>query len=835
MWEKIARLILKNRITILIILASVTGFMGYQASQNLHLDYALAKLMPDDDPILQDYKRFKEIFGDDGGAFILAIETDSLKKLDHFEAWHKLGKAFQGIDVEVDSVVDGEKRKLSVNGVDSVFSIASIYELKTNDTIEKFEFVPLMEKMPSTQNELDTLFYNLDRLPFYRGLIYSGESLKDEVGGSTLMFVFLNGAVFNSDARGELVKQIHEKSVEFSTTHGNVRFSGLPYIRTVVQTRVKGELGMFVGLALAITTLILFLFFRDLKVVFTSLLVVGIAVCWSLGTIALFDFKVTALMGLMPPLIIVIGIPNCVFLINKYHSEYNIHGNKIRALSRVIRKIGNATFLTNVTTAMGFATFLFTYSEILIQFGVVASINIIGVFIISILIIPIVFSFLPPPAEKQTKHLQNKYVKWLVDQLVAIVSNRRSVVYVLVLLIIGVGIYGVTLVKTTGNLVDDIPEGDEIRSDLAYIQDNFNGVMPFEILINSQANGKITKIKNLKKIEKLQTLLNEYDVFSKSLSIVNAIKFVRQGFNGGDPSEYDLFTKDELPFLEPYIEGTGGDKDVLKAYLDTTKKITRVSVYVKDIGTLEMDSLIADLEPKANLIFNPNRKELDSLKMLIIGDSSASRDAAIVYFEDNYRKIVRRIDEEKDFREEVGRVIDESYFDVTLTGSSIFILKGTNYLVKNLFTSLFLAICIIALMMAILFNSTRMVLVSLLPNLIPLVVTGAVMGFTGIPIKPSTILVFSIAFGISVDDTIHYLAKYRQELKGKGWNIRESAINALKETGVSMIYTSVILFFGFGIFVFSDFEGTVALGMLVALTLIVAMFTNLVLLPSLPT
>jgi len=172
-------------------------------------------------------------------------------------------------------------------------------------------------------------------------------------------------------------------------------------------------------------------------------------------------------------------------------------------------------------------------------------------------------------------------------------------------------------------------------------------------------------------------------------------------------------------------------------------------------------------------------------------------------------------------------------YNVFMTGKALLFLKGTKYLVKNLLLSLALAIGLISLFMAYLFRSYKMVIISLVPNLLPLVITAGVMGFLGVPIKPSTILVFSIAFGISVDDTIHFLAKYRQELATHRWHIKRSVYAALRETGVSMFYTSIVLFFGFSVFIISDFGGTKALGGLVSATLLFAMLSNLILLPSL--
>lgn len=536
---------------------------------------------------------------------------------------------------------------------------------------------------------------------------------------------------------------------------------------------------MFVGLAALITAILLFMFFKSFRVMSISLLVVIIGVIWSLGTLSLFDFKLTALMGLIPPLIIVIGVPNCVFLLNKYHNEYRLHGNKIKALTRVIQKVGNATFMTNATTAMGFGTFIFTSSSMLNEFGIVASINIICVFFLSLIIVPCLFSFIAPPEEKHVKHLDRTWLGKVVDFLISVVNNHRPTTYVVTVLVVCASVFGITKIQTTGNIVDDLPKGDKIITDLNFFEQNFAGVMPLDILVNARDSSRVTNDKTLRKIEKVQSLLEAYPEISRSLAITDAVKFAKQAYYNGEPSKYALISGYEKSFIAPYLRGNESEASgVTQMFLDSTQQITRITAQIADIGTNELDSLMKDLKPKVYEIF------------------------------------------------------PQDEYQITMTGTSIVFLNGTDYLVKNLFVSLAIAICVIAILMALLFNSARMVLISLIPNLIPLLFTGGLMGFFGIAIKPSTILVFSIAFGISVDDTIHFLSKYRQELKARSWDITTCIINAVHETGISMIYTSIILFFGFLVFTASNFGGTVALGFLVSVTLLVAMISNLVLLPS---
>ncbi|MFW5754024.1 MAG: efflux RND transporter permease subunit, partial [Marinilabiliaceae bacterium] len=543
---------------------------------------------------------------------------------------------------------------------------------------------------------------------------------------------------------------------------------------------IKKELNMFIWLALGIAALIIFLFFRSFKVVIFSMLVVGMAVIWALGILGMTGFKITILTGMIPPLIIVIGVPNSVFLLNKFHYEFRSHGNKMKSLQRVIRKIGNATFLTNVTTASGFATFIFTNSQLLVEFGILAAINILVVFVLSILLIPIIFSFLPDPKERHVKHLDRPFLEKVLHKLVHISLNHKRAVFAGSLGLLIVGGFGISGMHTTGYMLDDIPHEHQLYQDLKFFEDHFSGLMPLEIMVDTKESKGVMKQHALQKIDDLQDELSAFPELSKGLSLSEVVKFARQAYYNGGPQQYKLPGRMERNFIMSYIPQNEGDgPGFVSSFVDSTRQRARISFRMADVGTTRMKDLNRDIRAVTDSIFPA-----------------------------------------------------EDY-ETSVTGSSIVFFKGTDYLVRNLFLSLGLAVLLIALFMAWMFRSVRMVIVSLLPNLLPLITTAALMGFFGIPIKPSTILVFSIAFGISVDDTIHFLAKYRQELSETNWSIRAATVLALKETGRSMIYTSVILFFGFGIFTVSGFGGTVALGALVAFTLLVALFANLILLPSL--
>jgi predicted RND superfamily exporter protein len=758
MWLKVSSIILRNKILLLGILLIVTAFLGYHA-QKVEMSYEYASLLPSKDPAYEDYQQFVEKFGEEGNLIIIGIQDTDFFKLQHFQEWKKLAE------------------KLSVvEGVEDLLTVTNTYNLEKNTEERTFEIKQIFPDTISSQAQLDSLAAEFKSLPFYRKTVYNAET------NTYLLAITVNKNKMQTKEREQMVKSIQSVCRNFEEKQDvQLRYSGLPYIRVVNAIKIRTELYLFSALALAICIIVLFLFFRSFKAVFVPVLIVVTGVVWAMGMLSLFGFKITLLSGMIPPLLIVIGIPNSIYMLNKFHHEYVSHGNKIKALQRVIIKIGNATFLTNLTTASGFATFVIVKSDILKEFGIVASLNIMGLFLLSLLLIPIIFSFIGPPSSKHVNHLNNRFVKGVIRKLVHITEYNRKTVYAVAVAVLAIGVYGITLMKSSGYMVDDIPKSDPIYKDLKFFESNFDGLMPLEIMVDTKKPGGVMQLSTFRKIDQLEQQLAKYSELSPPLSLLNLLKFSKQAFYNGNENYYSLPNNREKNFILQYADIGDEDSGLLHSFIDSAEQVTRISIRMKDVGTTRMEELYAD--------FNA---DIDS-----------------VFTSDNY--------------------------DVTVTGSSITSFKGTQYLLKNLFTSLGLAILLISIFMAIMFSSWQMVLMSLTPNVIPLIFTAAIMGFTGIPIKASTILVFSIAFGISVDNTIHFLAKYRQELMITNWDIRRSVVMALKETGVSMLYTSVVLFFGFGIFALSGFGGTVAMGVLVSLTLLVAVTSNLILLPSLLT
>ncbi len=760
-WEYIARLILTNRITILIAIIVITIFLGFQW-RNLSMTYTEANLLPKKHIVNQHYDDFLSKFGEEGNLIVIGFQDPNFFTPKAFSEWNEL--------------MSGLK---SSKNVELVVSISDLKKLQKDTLAQKFELVPLIDDNQKNdqaylQNIKTELFTNL---PFYEGLLFNKKS------GSIRSAVYLKKEIVNTAERKTfIIETLIPKIDKFEKSTGiDLRVSGMPYIRTINAENMKGEIGLFIGAALLITSLIFFFFFRSFRATFISICILLFGVMWSFGTLGLFKYKITILTAIIPPLIIVIGITNCIFLINKYQQEIKLHKNQAKALQRVISKIGVATLMTNLTTAVGFATFMITGNELLYEFGLVTSINVITVYLLTLLIVPIMYSFMSMPKEKHLYHLSKNYLSSVLGWVEKVVKTKRTYIYSVYVLLLLFSVVGVIQMKVSGSLIGEMPKSASFFKDILFYEKEFNGVMPLEIMINTKHKKGVMKLSTMKKMDELQKTIEQIPELSKPVSVVNLVKYSKQAFYNGNPEYYELPTSQEQVFILSYAKNaTKNTKDnLMKSYVDSTGQYARITTYMKDIGTKEMANIEEKLKIKIEEIFPKER------------------------------------------------------YEVTLTGKALVFQKGTSYLINNLIESLIFAILLIAGLMAYMFRSAKMIFVSVITNILPLCITSGLMGYLGIPLKPSTILVFSIAFGISVDNAIQFLAKYRHDLKMNNGKIKKSVFSALQETGVSTFYTSIVLTFGFAIFTLSSFSGTVALGGLISCTLLFAMFANLLVLPAL--
>ena len=760
-WEFIARIVLKNRLAILGVIILITIFLGSQW-KNIQFSFSEANLLPDNNNINNEYNAFLDKFGEEGNLIVVGVKDDAFFTPKAFAAWNKLM-----------TEIKGQKE------IDLVVSINDLKQLKKNDSLQTFEMVPFVDVTKTNSVEyLQTIKKDLfENMPFYEGLLFNKKN------GTLRSAIYMDKEIVNTAARKTyIVNDFIPKIEAFEKETGiDLRVSGMPYIRTLNALSILDEISLFIGVSLLITSIIFFFFFRSFRATLIAILIVIVGVMWTFGLLGLFHYQITVLTALVPTLVIVIGIPNCIFLTNKYQQEFVAHGNKARALQRVITKVGTATLMTNLTTAAGFATFIITNSELLKEFGIISSLSIMALFFLCLITIPIYYSYQPVPKPKHLEHLNRNYTKVFMKWIEKTVKYNRRYVYAVAIVLFLISSYGALQIKTSGSLIEDMPQNTSFFKDIVFFEQEFNGVMPLEITIDTKRKKGVMKSSTLRKMDELQKTIEEIPELSKPISILNLVKYSKQAYYNGNPDYYELPSSQEQSFILSYAKNATKDSqnNIMKSYVDSTGQTARITTFMKDIGTGNMANIEAKLLAKTNEIFPKER------------------------------------------------------YNVVLTGKALVFEKGTQYLLDNLVSSILFAILLICLLMLFMFRSFKMVVVSLIPNLLPLAITAGLMGYFGIPLKPSTILVFSIAFGLSVDDTIHFLAQYRQELTHNNWKIKKSVFATIRESGLSMFYTSVVLFAGFSVFMLSDFGGTVALGGLIAITLAFGMLSNLMLLPCL--
>jgi len=742
------------------VIAVITVLMGYYATK-VEMSYDFNRSVPLDDPDMIFMDKFRAQFGEDGNIIAVGFKDSAIYKLENFKKFRELSENLK-----------------KVEGVNEVLAVPVLKILLKDTAQTKFYLSPLFLPTISSQPELDSLLLEVRKQKLYMSQLVNSKN------GATMMIISVQKGVANSVRRVGLINSLNVLGNEFARATGiEIHYAGLPFIRSVVAQQVKSELSFFTYMSALVTGLIMLLFFRSVRAVLFSLVMIGVMVVWTLGTISLFGYKITLLSGLISPVIVTIGITNAIYLLNKYHLEFVKTGNKVEAIRIVVQKMGLATFLTNLTVAIGFLTLLSTDIVILREFGVVAGLNIVALFFVSLVMIPCILTWLPAPTPNHLKHLDFRLMNWFVKSIDMIVIHRRPAIYLATIAVVVISVIGILKLEPITFMVDDLPAESKVKKDLKFFESNFSGIMPIEFVVDTQKKRGLLQVNNLKKVEEFESFLDSIPLISPPVSLISFIKTSKQAFYNNNPNYYSLPSNQEKNFILRYMKGQTDNSGLLKSFADSSFQKMRISAQMADIGSKRMDSLIKNvINPKIGSIFKPEGKDI---------------------------------------------------LKVNVTGTSVLFVKGNEYLVKDLWKSLILAFMLITMSMAALFANVRMIIISLVPNLIALMITAGIMGYFHIPLKASTALIFSITFGISVDNSIRFLAKYRQELLSTGFFVPRSVTESILETGKAIIYTSIVLFAGFIIFTFSDFGGTIALGILTSTTLVISMFTNLILLPAL--
>lgn len=762
MWYKLGQYIVKNRVVCLFFLAVVNVLMIWKASK-ITLSYDFTRAIPTDNAKYIDYQKFLKKFGADGSVVVVGMNDERF------------------FDYRFFNKVDALHRRLKkVKDVEEILSVPAALKLEKDTINQQFVAAKIFHSPYSSQQNLDSDRHVFTNLPFYQGILYNKDM------GAYLLAITVNKDTINSKSRSRLINDISTVLEQFEKETGaQLHVSGLPYIRTIIGDKLKKEMNWFLIGSFILSAITLLLFFRSLSAMLLSLVVVGMGVVWSMGTMVLLGYKITLLTAMIPPLIVVIGVPNCIYFLNKYHVAFRETNDKTKALITMVGRMGIVTLFCNIAAAIGFIVFAFTHSQLLKEFGLVSGINIMALFFISLFFIPPVLSYLPTPSAIHVKYLDNKLLERILVQVERWVFQHTKTVWTITIIACVVSAAGIFKLKGEGFIVDDLPKQDKIYVDLKWFEQNFKGVMPLEIVIEARKKLWFKRsTKPLKTMDEFSAYLFSKNETAKPISLAEGLKFAKQSFFDGDTLSYDVPTDIDMAMMGGYLKPKNKNPHnnalkLLSNFIDTTYQTARISVNMKDIGSARLPSFLNDVQQKANQLF------------------------------------------------------DTANYKITLTGSSVTFLEGSSFIINGLKESIIWAFVLIALCMLFLFRSIKIVLCSLIPNVIPLIITAGVMGWLGVALRPSTVLVFSVALGIVIDVTIRFLINYKQELPHYNFRVANTLVATIKHTGISIIYTSLVLIAGFIIFCFSSFGGTNALGWLTSLTLIMGTLTNLLLLPVL--
>tara|TARA_Y100001978_G_scaffold31961_1_gene27662 strand:+ start:3991 stop:6261 length:2271 start_codon:yes stop_codon:yes gene_type:complete len=742
--------IVDNPVKTLFILFTLTiGFAYYAffSTNKLIVDFSLEQMFPENDPERDKYDQFRSEFSREDDKFLLIYSCDDPLSRENI-------KKLSIIDELINKIV----------GIQQTTSLSNIQE---ND---EFLFDEALDDSTWEAHKEMVLDH-----PLYTNLVIS------EDGKSGAIFVDMKDDVNNQTLRENLFKEI-DRGLEIHGRDWDWYEAGIPVLRTRYVELVSKERSIFIPLGGLVVVLILFFVFRQVNCVVLPMTSIFITLIWVSALMAYLGITINLISYLTYILILIIGCSNCIHILMKYHECIEQEKNIKFAVRRVIKELGGALFLTSLTTAVGFFSLMMTNIRITQEFGFVLGVGVVLMFIIAIITIPIILLYLPSPPQHHIKRLISQSDSFSVDKIDASTKKFPYPILALSILFLIISFVGLKSIDYNISILDDLRPGNSLYDDIMYVDENFGGTLPLEIVISnfsssttnkdSLSSDNIFNLDFLTKADEFESQIEKISHIKKAISMNDYIKVIANFWEperGMSLPEYD---------------------DDIYDYLDLAPSNIGTNLFNSDSTKYRITCRVGNIRSKV----------ADSLKV----------------------KVQSIFDE----------VFKGGSQEVLISGSTLLALRTQGFLIRDLTTSFILAFIIIFISMVILFRSIRLSLISILPTIIPLVAAAAIMGFSGIKLRPSTAMTFSIALGIAVDDTIHFLARFRQELK-KTKDVGLAVSNSILSTGKAIIGTTLVLCMGFFTLYFSELVPNHEFGILATIILIIALISSLLLLPVL--
>lgn len=553
--------------------------------------------------------------------------------------------------------------------------------------------------------------------------------------------------------------------------------AGKVLAQSVFIEKMKIELAIFMSASILLVILFLWIAFRTAWGVLVPLVVVLLSVIWSLGVMGLFNKPIDVMTVLLPTIMFVVGMSDVIHIMSRYITEIGQGATKIQALRVTIREVGMATLLTSLTTSVGFLTLLTTSIVPIQEFGVYTAIGIFLAFVLAFTVLPAILLLIKRPNPRRARRTD---LSWpmLLRRVYTFVLRRPYPILYTSMGIVLISLIGISMIKVDTTLLEDLGDDDPIIKDFQYFEEKFSGVRPFELHLIAGPDKSMYDLEVLQEVDQLETYLYQTYGLNFITSPATVVRAIHRAQNGGLPDYYTLpASQREMKQVQRRLAAFS-KRSELRAVVTADQREGRLAGKMTDVGSVRA----AELN--------------DSLRAFI------------------------------------DQRINPELLQTRITGSAVMLDKNNDYVVSNMLQGLLIAFLVVALLVGLIFRSLRMVLISLVPNIIPLLMIGGIMGFLGINMTVSVSIIFTIAFGIAVDDTIHFLGKLKVELR-KGKSLPYAIKTTIISAGKAIIITSCILVAGFLTLVLSSFDATFYVGVFVSLTLVFAVVADLLLLPVL--
>ena len=558
----------------------------------------------------------------------------------------------------------------------------------------------------------------------------------------------------------------------FEETH----LLGRPYFQKEMVAMQKREITVSTIISGALVTLILFLIFRRFWGISVALFSIVLGMLLFLGFLGGTGRELNAMAALYPVLMIIVGTSDVIHIMSKYVDELRKGFDRRAAIRTTIKEIGMATLLTSLTTSIGFASLLSSRIGPIRDFGINAAAGVMIAYLTVVIFTTAILSWF---FTNQIVQISSSVSKWedRLRKIYRFTLQKPKAIIIGAVVVVGLSIFGITIISTNYNITSNLPRGAKITNDFLFFDDELAGFRPMEFAIFTQGDYKVKDFEVVQQIDKLETKLHKYPFIRAINSITTVYKSINQMNNGNNPAAY------ELP--------------------ESQARFARYQRTVQQIPQMNVNVLVSQDGEKARVSSR-------------IDDIGADR--------------IKSFGAELDLW--IAENIDENIIQIKRTGTGVIVDKNSEYIRNSLLQGLGLAIVIVSILMVFLFRNLKMLIISLIPNILPLLFAGGLCGFLGIELEAGVSITFAIIFGIAVDDTIHFLSKYKLA-RDKGMNMEEALEITFTETGKAIILTSIILFFGFLVMLFSIHPPSVTVGLLISVTLFTALIADLLLIPIL--